>query len=351
MKPGFRRWAIRVIRLVVAVMAVRLLWVFPWKATAASLVGADPAIVAAALLVNLTSLIAKGWGWHLLLEPVAPSSWRCAQEANLLGAAVNNLSISIIGEGERASYLSRRTGAPMRTVVASVVWARMVEASALGVILIGAAFRLELPTGVRIGMIAGGAALVSVSGLGRFSRAGASWSKIPEAVRTDAATFARIGTPSRLVIPFFLALINWGAEWETFHLTLLALHLPVTPAASLAALLATNLGGAARLTPGNIGVFQSSMFLGLLPFGITSGGAVAAGLVLQALQVLPVLAAAGALFGWRQLRTMGGGTTPESESSRARPGLPSGPVSFSPKPPVTGVAETLSASADPGRSG
>jgi uncharacterized membrane protein YbhN (UPF0104 family) len=63
----------------------------------------------------------------------------------------------------------------------------------------------------------------------------------------------------------------------------------VTPAVSLAALIMANIAGILRLTPGNIGVMQGSLVLGMRAFEMPPANALAAGLALQAVQVIPVL--------------------------------------------------------------
>ena len=80
--------------------------------------------------------------------------------------------------------------------------------------------------------------------------------------------------------PTALALVNWAAQWATFHLTLRATHVPASYAASFTALLAVNLGGIVRFTPANVGVMQAAMVGALLPFGVAAEQAVAAGLAL-----------------------------------------------------------------------
>jgi uncharacterized membrane protein YbhN (UPF0104 family) len=81
-----------------------------------------------------------------------------------------------------------------------------------------------------------------------------------------------------------------------------AVHVEVTPLGALTALVAANVGGALRLTPGNVGVFQGSLMLALAPFHVPADAAFAAGLVLQAVQTLPVLAAGTWLAGADALR-------------------------------------------------
>jgi len=272
---------------------------FPWLQTVSLLTRANPAILWTALLVNLTSLVFKGWSWHLLLRPVAPSRWRTAQEANLVGAAVNNISVSVVGEAARIQYAVARDFLPWGTVLASVVWARAVEAIALGAFLVTASAWLHLPPflhGVQIGV---GLLLVLAIAALAWGRK-LPWRRVvPDRVRGIARTLAEIGGPGRLVLPVLLGMANWGAQWATYHLCLLALRLPVTPEASFTALLVTNLSTVFRVAPGNVGVTQAAMALALLPFGIRAHEAVAGALALQGIQMLPVLALGALLVGLR----------------------------------------------------
>jgi uncharacterized membrane protein YbhN (UPF0104 family) len=106
----------------------------------------------------------------------------------------------------------------------------------------------------------------------------------------------------RLIGPTALGLLSWAAEWATYHLTLRAVHVPASYAASFTALIAVNLGGVVRLTPANVGVMQAAMVGALLPFGIAADQAVASGLALQAIEVLPILALALMVAGWAGLK-------------------------------------------------
>src|SRR3989475_389833 len=77
---------------------------------------------------------------------------------------------------------------------------------------------------------------------------------------------------------------------------------PYTTLFRSTALVATNLSGLLRPTPANVGVVQAALVVGLLPFGVAPEQAVAAGLALQGLQVLPVLLLGAMATGWRLLR-------------------------------------------------
>src|SRR2546430_15069607 len=96
------RWVWWLLALVGVGFALKFFTAFPWRVTFAALLGANPWLLAIAFAANLSSLVAKGWGWHLVLKPAAPHSWRHAQEANLVGAAVDDPSVAAGGGGGRA---------------------------------------------------------------------------------------------------------------------------------------------------------------------------------------------------------------------------------------------------------
>ena len=74
----------------------------------------------------------------------------------------------------------------------------------------------------------------------------------------------------------------------TYQMTAQAAHFPMTPVATIAALLAVNLGFALRLTPGNVGVFQAAYAAAAVAFGLNESQAIAVALLIQAQQIIPV---------------------------------------------------------------
>ena len=302
MKSRTRRWLTWLVVLVGVGLALKFLTGFPWQVTFAALLDADRWLLAIALAVNLSSLVAKGWGWHLILRTVAPHSWRVAQEANLVGAAVNDLSVAVAGEAARVHWIVQRGGVPAGATVSSVVWARVAEGLALALFLVMAPSVLQLEPWMRAVQSGVGLALVLVLLLG-WGRGWASLAdRLPASVQSRLAVLRTMGTGGRLVWPTVFGLYNWAAQWATYHLVLRATHVPVSLAASFTALIVVNLGGLLRPTPANVGVTQAALVVGLLPFGVAPENAVAAGLALQGLQVLPVLLLGAMVTGWRLLK-------------------------------------------------
>ena len=286
------------------IVACVLFFRFPWQHTAAILAEVNVGLLTTALLINLISPFAKGWAWHLLLKPVAPNRWWVAEEANLIGTAVNSLAAGVAGEAVRISLIMQRDAVPFRPAVLSVAWSRIVEGLGLALFLVLAPFALHLSRTLRGLQIAAGVALVAVLALSRFRGWERLIARLPPALRAGAAELAAMSWGGRLIGPTALALLSWAAEWATYHLTLRAVHIPASYAASFTALIAVNLGGVVRITPANVGVMQAAIVGALLPFGIAADQAVAGGLALQAIEVVPILALALAVAGWTGLKRL-----------------------------------------------
>ena len=297
MRPVTVRWLWGAATLAGLVAASVLLLRFPWRSTWQTLAAVNAALLTMALLINLVSPLAKGWAWHLLLAPVAPNRWLVAQEANLIGTAVNSLAAGVTGEAARISLIVQRDDVPLRAAVLSVAWSRAVEALGLALFLVLAPFALHLSRTLRGLQLGAGVAIVAVLAISRLHGWQGLIARLPASMRAGAGELAAMSWGGRLIAPTALALVSWAAEWATYHFTLRAVHLPVSYAASFTALIAVNVGGLIRVTPGNVGVLQAAMVGALLPFGIAAEQAVAGGLALQAIEVLPVLVLALAVAG------------------------------------------------------
>jgi uncharacterized membrane protein YbhN (UPF0104 family) len=286
---------------IVIVFAWRAGLRFPWQDLTNTLTRAQPGPLVLAAVVSLLALGAKGWAWHLLLQPVAPHRWSTAQEANLVGAAVNYISVAVMGEAARIRLLVTRDPVPVSAAVSSVVWARAIEGIGLALFILAGGLALKLPTFVRDLEIGAAVLLAGLLGLVWFRGWHVLPSWIPGPLRRAGTVFGQIGSWRRIPAPLALALFNWFAQWATYHLTLAATGIPTSLPASFTATLASNVGGALRLTPANVGITQASIALALLPFGVKAPEAIAASVILQALQVLPVLGLALAVVGWKGL--------------------------------------------------
>jgi uncharacterized membrane protein YbhN (UPF0104 family) len=305
----WRRWLLTAVSIaIVAALAFR----FPWHRTLDAILSEDPRLLAAAFAVNLLSLVAKGWAWQLLLRPGA--RWRTAQEATLAGAAVTNVSVSVTGEAARIAYMVSRDGLPLTRTISAVALSRTLEGIALFVFLVAAPLLIDMPTILHRVHVFAVVALGVTLLLAAIGRRLPLPKRLRAAARELAQTLHEHAGPAWLAWPSVLAMVNWATQWATFWLALAAFHVPHPAGASFTALVLTNLSGVPRISPGNVGVFQGALVVALIPFGVSASRAVAAGLAIQALQILPVQAAAMILFGWRGLVS-----TPKMKAAKTQP--------------------------------
>jgi putative heme transporter len=268
---------------------------FPWAETVDALGNASLVLLAGAGLINVLSLMAKASAWHLLLRRLTPIRAVTAQVASFIGSAVNSISISVSGEAARAQSAKSRDGVPFGLAAASLVASRVVEALALVVFLAVALIAVPIwPGARRIGLLLAGIVLVVT----------VSYHFLPRKRWHPALARMAATGPAGLAAPTALATLNWALQWLTYHWSFVATGAAVTPAVSLAALVMANIAGLLRLTPGNIGVMQGSLVLGMRAFEMPPANALAAGLALQAVQVIPVLLIGIGIVGAQGFRHM-----------------------------------------------
>ena len=283
-----RRWWLWLACAVLLAAGLRYATRFPWLVTWTTLGDADWGLLAGASVLNLVSLACKAWAWQLVLRPLAPVRFRSAQAATFAGAAVNAIGVAMSGEATRGHLVGIWDGVSPGTAARSIATSRLVEAVALAVFLVGVA------AGVTSGhewRLFGGAVLLLGGAVALLRwlpwlrpRAAGGW------------------TAAQLASPVALNVVSWGFQWATYHWSIAATGAAVTPGLSALALVLSNVGGIFRLTPGNVGVVQGAVVLGLAPAHVPVPQAVAAGLALQAVQVLPVLVIGLALLGRHGVR-------------------------------------------------
>ena len=287
-----RRWWRWALGAVVLAAALHYATRFPWAHTWAALATADWGLLALACGANLLSLAAKAECWQLLLRSHLPVRARTTQAATFAGAAVGSFSVAVSGEAMRLHLLASREGVAPADGVRSIVASRLVEAAALG---IGLGVFATVSSGASPGRLL-------VAGIGLAAVALALLARLPWIRLRPDGSVARGWTLGSLVAPLGFAMAGWALQWATYHWSIAAMHVAVTPSASMLALLVANLGGALRLTPGNVGVVQGAVLVALRPSGVRASTAIAAGLALQAVQVLPVAAIGTVILGRRGLR-------------------------------------------------
>src|SRR6185436_16596790 len=176
--------------------------------------------------------------------------------------------------------------------ILSVAVARLNKDLALACFAILAPSGLEMPRYLRAVQL-GGAAALAIVGLVLIVGSVRNWAgiteRLPVFMRRTLGQLATIGGGQRLLAPVAFGFGSWMVEWLVYFLVLSATLGQTSYSAAFAVLIATNLGGLLKITPGNVGIAQAAAVAALLPFGVPVERAVAAGLALQAVHVLPVL--------------------------------------------------------------
>lgn len=285
-----------------------------WRSAAAVLRAADPLLVGGALVLNLASLGLKGVRWWVFLRPLGDVPLPLVLRATFAGASLNNLVVAQGGEGARVLLVSRAAGVSSAGVLAALALERALDVVSYLLLLVSAAWILDLPAHIARWR-AGGAAVLALAVLllvvagaraRRDSGAGTDGAAAPARpllayLRRMRSGAALVATPPRLAAGILLSLAAWSLQVATYHLAARAAHLPLPLAGSVAGMLAVGISFLVRATPGNVGVFQLIYALTVRSFGIAEAPAVAVALLIQTLQVIPVIVV-GSLAAPRLLR-------------------------------------------------
>lgn len=281
-----------------AVFGARVHWAQTWAAVRAASWG----MLLAAALVNLLSLAFKGVRWWIFLRGVGVHGFWLTQRATFAGAALNNVVIANAGEAARVMMVSRAAGLGSEKVLATLALERLFEFAGY-VLLFAAAVSLfplspELRAWRAWAFIALAALFMLFVWLARHPER-AELAALPRSgFAARAAVYSRgfmrslagVSTPRRFLVAMLVAVVVWGLQVATYQMTARAAHFPIPVEATIACILAVNLGFAVRATPGNVGVFQAVYAVTAAAFGMDADAAVGVALLIQAQQILPVTA-------------------------------------------------------------
>ncbi len=296
------RWALTAAIIAFLVIFARTIdWTPAWH----SIRNASLPLLAAALAVNFFSVAIKGVRWWLFLKPAGAPSLPLAVKATIAGSGLNNVLVANGGEAARVVFVSRVTGLPSSTVLATLALERMFDPVGFVVLLVYGVVAFSLPPSLEKWRLPAELALVVIAALlvwfvyaSRNAKPEESrstdeepsglWGKIKSFFAGFAASARMLASGPRFLGALLISMVAWVAQVYTFELAAEAAHVVIPPAGSLAALLAVNLGLLIRATPGNVGFFQFVFALATEPFGVPRNDAIAVSLLIQTLQILPV---------------------------------------------------------------
>lgn len=286
------RWGTSIIVVILlAVAATRL----DWRAIGATARHASPPLLAVATLVNLLSLAVKGVRWSVFLRRIGVRSMNTAIRSTFVGAGVNNIMVANSGEAARVLLVARGAGVSRSSVLATLALDRIFDPLCYLSLLLVAAGIVPLPVQLArartIAVLLLALVLVVVVWLTvRRSTDPAltdasSWRARLRRFRSDLTGLASVG---RMCGAFTLSVVVWASQLVTFHLVARASGIRLPWAGDVAALLLTNAGLVLRATPANVGYFQFAYAVAAAPFGVPANAAIAAALLLQVVQIVPV---------------------------------------------------------------
>jgi uncharacterized protein (TIRG00374 family) len=295
------RWALTAAIIVLLIVFARTV---DWSAAWSSMRNASLPLLALAVVANFVSIGIKGARWWLFLKPAGAPSLGLATRATIAGTGLNNILVANGGDAARVVFVTRATGLPSSTVLATLALERLFDPVGFMVLLVYGVVAYDLPPSLEKWALPAKIALAAVLGLlawfvyvsrhdtvarphdhtehhGFLQRAKAYMKGFAASTRT-------LTTGPRFAAALVISMIAWALQIVTFQLAAEAAHVPISPAASLAALLATNLGLLVRATPGNVGFFQVVYALSVGAFGVERNAAIAVSLLIQSLQIIPL---------------------------------------------------------------
>ena len=301
MKPVVARTLRLGLTALILVMLVLFARKVSWHDIWRTMQSASLPMLAGAALVNLASIVVKGVRWWVFLRPIGASSLPLALRATFAGAGLNNVLVANGGEAARVVFVARAAHVPSAKVLATLALERLFELVGYVILLALAASFLALPSSLErvkpfaVGVLVAMVALL-VWLLRRPDVVETTVSATPESWHGRAReygsrvvrTIGQVSSGPRFIAAVLLSVLAWALQVATYQLTARAAHLPMSTVATVAALLAVNLGFALRATPGNVGLFQAAYAATAAAFGMDREQAIGVAFLIQAQQILPV---------------------------------------------------------------
>ncbi len=292
-----------------AVAAVFLYFSFrnvPIADVGAALGRLDYAWLLPAVFLSILLMLARTWRWQMELQPLELVPFGRLWSITAVAYMAINLIPARMGEVVRPWLLSRRSSVSISNVVGNLVVEKMMDSFAIVFfILVGLITTRDLPEWVRRGAMfpAIGALVLAVVVLLVYLRGEAFidsgiGSLLPEGARNSVKRVTkaivdgmRILPNGRLVLSVFvLSIAMWSLPILSSYALIRAFHFEVPFNAALIVFIFIGFGTALPNAPGMVGPFQAACIMALGIFGVPQADALAYGLVLNAIQVLTIVA-------------------------------------------------------------
>lgn len=295
-----------------------------------ALLAATPTWMILGLALMCLSMMVRAEAWHAILRAALPGARvrrRDVGRATMIGVLMSATLPARLGEPSRALIVARRVGRVrerLPVVVGTLVsqtLLNLLALLALGVVMFSTAGLFQGREKALFGFaIAPFAVLLVVLGVPALLRRGKPSRFVRVQRAAGAVRNAMVRVRSGLAVFRTLKLgvwatttqlAAWGLQWLACYVLMVALGLHASVGAAAAVLFAVNVTAVLPATPSNLGVFQAACVAVLSVYGVPHTGALAYGIVLQAVEIatavalgMPALLGEGMSFKDMRLRAL-----------------------------------------------
>jgi glycosyltransferase 2 family protein len=251
-----------------------------WARTAATLRGANWALLSLGIGAAVATIVTFAFRWRLLLSSTAELSVKDTFSYIMIGYLANIVFPLRLGEVARAVLLGRRRGISASLVFGSVVLERTLDVLTILMLALGISFIMDIPPAVRVGMMTlAGAGLVALATLLILARSG---NRVVDLVGKLSTFIPRVlAERLTMLVPRFaaglgtlrdgrelgsvlcLSALAWTIAGTATMSYIAAFNLHAPWYAGFFVLTVTNLGSAIPSSPGFIGVYHYLAVLAL----------------------------------------------------------------------------------------
>jgi len=271
-------------------------WGYPWSEELPKLLKVDWHWVLVGVLFEIATYFMQGWRWATLLRPVGHATALQATRAVYVGIFLNEVLPMRPGEILRAVLIGKWAKIRLSLVFCSVVMERVFDGIwllgffAITVSVIDLPHRVVMGAQVLAALVAVLATiLVSLMfsrGLAlRLARAGRRMRKLT----TFLLGFNALARPRTLSLAALLSFLYLASQVVPIYALAHGYGVPLSAFAATTVLIILRLGTVIPQGPGNVGVSQAVLVLGLSLFGVDKNTATGLATVLFAVITVPLV--------------------------------------------------------------
>ena len=252
--------------------------------------------VAAAVLINLFSVVVRAQAWNIVIKQAIPPPWprrRNVFSAFSIGLLGNAALPGRVGELARVAVVTRhvrRRPGTWATIVGTVFAHRLFDVVASVILVLVTLYVAPIPewaspvlavaVGVGLGLLIAGFLLARKHHRPLSEELGA----IRRVLHMARRGLAILRRPAPAVEALFFQLVGWAAQLAAVYMTLLAFGIEPSWEAAAVVLVVMNVVMIFPFWPGNIGLVQAAVAAALLPYGVSYGHGIVFGIGLQAIE-------------------------------------------------------------------